>query len=355
MFKVYTSDDHNTTNDGIVTQGSLVTFTITVTNQGNQPAANVAITDYMPAGFSFPAGNATNTANGWSLVSGNPTTTIASLTEDGTAGDTVTRDLVLQVTNTATAGTSINYAEISTDDGNDVDSTPNTTNGDDPGGQSGSAADDHIDGNGTGTPGDGVAATDEDDHDPAEVTVEIYDLALRKVYSSDTHTLPNDGVVTLGSQVTFQVTVINQGSLPAADIEVVDYVPAGFSFPAANATNTANGWSLVAGVPTTTIASLDASGGANDTVTREIVLTVTNTATAATHTNYAEISVDDGDDIDSSPDTTQSDPGGQPGSPADDHVDGNGTGTVGDGVARDRRRRPRSGAGDSRDLRSGVV
>ena len=178
--KVYTSDDHDTTNDGVVAAGALVTFTITVTNQGNIAASNVVVTDYLPSGFTFPSSHPTNVANGWSLVGGLPTATIASLTEDTTPGDTVVLALVLEVAPTAMAGALVNFAEISSDDGDDVDSTPNTDNTDDPGGQSGSPADDFLDGDGTGTPGDGVAATDEDDHDPAEVTVEGHQLLTRQ-------------------------------------------------------------------------------------------------------------------------------------------------------------------------------
>ena len=251
--KQYTSDDHMNPTDGVVTRGSLVTFTITVINQGSVDADAVTITDYLPSGFSFPAGNATNTANGWSLVGGNPTTTLpATLDAAGGANDTVQIPLVLQVTNTAAAGTSVNYAEISGDDGVDVDSVPDTTNSD-PGGQPGSPADDHVDGDGTGVPGDGVPATDEDDHDPAEVTVEIYDLALRKVYTSDDHNGANDGIVQPGSLVTFTVTVINQGTVAASNVQVTDYVPSGFTFPAANATNTANGWTAAGSNAVTTI------------------------------------------------------------------------------------------------------
>ena len=92
------------------------------------------------------------------------------------------------------------------------------------------------------------------------MTVEIYDLALFKVYTSDDHLNTTDGVVTRGSLVTFTLTVINQGSVAASNVQVTDYLPTGFVFPTApsNATNDTFGWSLVGGNPTTTIASLDA-------------------------------------------------------------------------------------------------
>ena len=245
----------------------------------------------------------------------------------------MTRQIVLEVASGTTAGDYVNYAEISVDDGDDVDSTPNATDNDDAGGQPGSAADDHVDGNGTGGVGDGVAATDEDDHDPAEVTVEVYDLALRKNYVSDDHQTTNDGIVAPGTLVTFDITVINQGTVAASNVQVIDYVPSGFTFPAGNATNTANGWSAAGSNAVTTIPALAASGQPGDTVVRQIVLEVDADTAAGDHVNYAEISVDDGDDVDSVPDTTDGDDaGGQPDSPADDHTDGDGTGTPGDGV-----------------------
>ena len=334
LTKVYTSDDYNTTNDGVVARGALVTYTVTVINQGNQPAANVVVTDTMPAGFSFPAAHATNTANGWSLVAGNPTTTINAIAPSGQAGDTVTRQIVLEVGPTVAAGASVNYAEISSDDGNDVDSTTDTNSTNDAGGTPGSAADDATGGDGTGAMPDTDAATDEDDHDPAQVTVETYDLALIKEYTSDNYDGPADGIVTPGALVTYTITVTNQGTVPASNVEVVDYLGAGLVFPAGNATNTANGWSLVAGIPTTVIAALAPTGQAGDSVSRQIVLQVSGSAALGNLDNYAEISVDDGDDIDSIPNTTNNDPGGAPGSPADNATGGDGTGVVGDGRGR---------------------
>jgi len=37
------------TSSGSVESGDVVSFTITLTNQGNQPASNLTITDYIPA------------------------------------------------------------------------------------------------------------------------------------------------------------------------------------------------------------------------------------------------------------------------------------------------------------------
>ena len=75
------------------------------------------------------------------------------------------------------SGEIVNVAEIifAQDDlGNtppDADSTPDDIDDNDAGGLVDSAADDAIDGDGTGAPGSGAAATDEDDSDPENITV----------------------------------------------------------------------------------------------------------------------------------------------------------------------------------------
>jgi uncharacterized repeat protein (TIGR01451 family) len=89
------------------------------------------------------------------------------------------------------------------------------------GGQADSPADDFINGNGTGTPGSGVAATDEDDHDPE--LVPVFDLALTKV-------LNTAAPYTYGQTHNFTITVFNQGNVTATDIVVNDYIPAGYTF-----------------------------------------------------------------------------------------------------------------------------
>jgi len=66
---------------------------------------------------------------------------------------------------------------------------------------------------------------DHDDLDPDPVTVIEYDLALFK-----TGAMPNPTVA--GSDVTFTITVVNQGDTPAhdaANIMVTEYPPAGWT------------------------------------------------------------------------------------------------------------------------------
>ena len=143
-------------------------FTITVTNQGTIAANGIEITDYIPSGLSFVA--ASNPT--WTAVGTNAKTTIAGpIAPNGTVDVT----LILKVAATqGIQGTSlVNRAEISAtgdkdSNGNplvDIDSKFDTDPANDAGGKEGTASDDVITGNGTGTPGDTNAATDEDDAD----------------------------------------------------------------------------------------------------------------------------------------------------------------------------------------------
>jgi uncharacterized repeat protein (TIGR01451 family) len=168
------------------------------------------------------------------------------------------------------------YAEISRADDTDpatsglptdIDSTPDGTNGNDPGGVPDfggviSGTDDTIN-NENG---------DEDDHDP--VKIEVFDLALRKVLTT---TAPYNW----GQALTFNVEVHNQGNVTATNVLVSDYIPAGYTF-AAN-----NGWTGGPSVATRTIAGPMAPGAS---VTIPIVLTLQqNGAGGTAWDNYAEI------------------------------------------------------------------
>ena len=117
-----------------------------------------------------------------------------------------------------TPGDFVNWAEISSDSGDDIDSTPDANQGND---------------NQPAAPGDPTdnvvdnTAGDEDDHDPAPITVEetpVFDLALIKVLAAG-----QSGVIAPGDDVTFTITVTNQGNVDAASFDVTDFLPAGFS------------------------------------------------------------------------------------------------------------------------------
>ncbi|MBK6391644.1 MAG: DUF11 domain-containing protein [Saprospiraceae bacterium] len=106
----------------------------------------------------------------------------------------------------------------------DIDGVLNSNYGDNPGGQPGSPADDFVVGTGTGTIGDGVAATDVDHADPAQIT--IVDFALRK-------RITTPGPYAIGDTISFLIAIYNQGSICGDSIVINDYVPSHLSLTAA--------------------------------------------------------------------------------------------------------------------------
>ncbi|HMQ97300.1 MAG TPA: SdrD B-like domain-containing protein, partial [Candidatus Nanoperiomorbaceae bacterium] len=108
-------------NPATFAQGSAVEYDITVTNEGGLPASNVVVTDRFPTGLTQTGFD----ANGTSVIdNGNGTFTIPSLLEG--------QSLTFKVTATIDMGFQgfelTNEAEITTDDGEDKDSTPDNDN-----------------------------------------------------------------------------------------------------------------------------------------------------------------------------------------------------------------------------------
>jgi uncharacterized repeat protein (TIGR01451 family) len=128
------------------------------------------------------------------------------------------------------------------------------------------------------------------------VGVPVFDLALKKELVPAS---PKNPTVIVGSNVTFKVSIINQGSITATNVQVTDYIPTGLTLNDAN-------WTAVGGKATlnTPIATL--AGGA--TVTRDITFTVGTTLGAIR--NFAEISAaTGGTDVDSTPDADNTNDG----------------------------------------------
>jgi len=135
---------------------------------------------------------------------------------------------------------------------------------------------------------------DEDDHDPAEVTYDVFDLALVKVLDPATP-LP----VFAGDDVTFIISVLNQGTVDAYNVDVIDYLPSGYTLNDADWTATASGDAEI------TVAGPVSAGGSVDI---PITVTINPGATGSDLVNYAEITdAEDAngnhpEDIDSTPD-----------------------------------------------------
>ncbi len=134
-----------------------ITYAVTVCNQGDVASGGFTVTDQLAPGTSF-----TSASNGGSAAGDIVTWTIPA-SDELAAGECMTLTVAVAV-DSATADTCINTAEISSDSGDDIDSTPDTV-------LTGAGSDalvDILDATGLATAG--AVSGDEDDHDIALCT-----------------------------------------------------------------------------------------------------------------------------------------------------------------------------------------
>ncbi|TWT56070.1 DUF11 domain-containing protein [Allorhodopirellula solitaria] len=165
--------------------GDNVTFSITVNNEGPNPATNVRVRDVLPAGLTYVSD--TTSVGDYDSASGD--WTIAEVP----VGTPVTLNLVAEVT---TTGTKTNTAEIMASDQSDPDSTP-----------------------GNGSSG---TAGEEDDIDSVMLTPVAIDLELSKTTTSE-RPAP-------GETFTYNLTVTNTSADNATGVRVTDQIPVGLIF-----------------------------------------------------------------------------------------------------------------------------
>ncbi|MHC0448463.1 DUF11 domain-containing protein, partial [Flavobacterium sp. 3-218] len=163
--------------------GSQVTFEIVITNNGPQDNTNVELTDLLPSGYTY---------NSFTISTGtyDPLTGVWSL-----ANIVNQKSETLQLTATVNAtGDYLNIAEITAADLTDPNSTPNN----------------------------GVAT--EDDYATAITTptLQYADLSLTKTV--------NNATPIVGSVVTFEVVVTNNGPQDTAGVTVTDLLPSGYTY-----------------------------------------------------------------------------------------------------------------------------
>ncbi len=252
--------------------GDDVTFDIAVINQGNVSAFNIGLVDYIPNGLTLNDADWSDDGNGIATL----ITPIAFL-EDSTS-TSVPITFTIDSNNPGTTIT--NFAEISTADNDtdptnegpeDDDSVPDTDPTDD-----GVVTDDAVD-NENG---------DEDDHDPADLKISVFDLALTKVINIAS----SPGPYNPGDDISFIITAYNQGNVDATDVVITDYIPEGFTFNAA----LSPGFTFVGNNLQTTIPSL--VGGA--TLSVGLTLTINEDYTGNCLINSAEItSADNADNL----------------------------------------------------------
>jgi uncharacterized repeat protein (TIGR01451 family) len=237
-------DDGGATADA----GGLVTYTVTVTNAGNQDATGVSVTDTLPGSMSFePAGSDPS----WSCSGTKCSLAVGNLA----AGAGASFDLVVRVDSTLPAGLDelVNTAVVTADE--DLDGSNNTAQ--------------------ETTPlGAGVGA----------------DLTIAK----------DDGGATAdaGGLVTYTVTVTNVGNQDATGVSVTDTLPGSTSFEPAGSDSS---WSCSGTSCSLTVGDLAAGAGASF----DLVVRVDSTLPAGLDelVNTAVVTADE--DLDGSNNTAQ--------------------------------------------------
>ncbi len=175
---------NKTINNASPNIGENVTFTVTINNAGPSSATGVSVADLLPAGLTFvsatPSQGTYNSGTGvWTV---------------GTVGTAINANsATLQIVATvATAGAKTNTAQVSASAQIDPDSTPNNN-----------------------VPG-------EDDQASVTVTPLTTDLSITKTDSPDP--------VIAGANLTYAITVTNNGSATATNATMSDPLPSGTTF-----------------------------------------------------------------------------------------------------------------------------
>ena len=295
--------------------GSTVIYTIRVYNEGTIDGYANEITDNIPEGLEYLPADATNTEYKWTMLdeTGNITQDVSKakkittnyLSEENDKTqiinkyDSATKTLSYKdvkvafkvVATKQSDGLIVNTAEISKASDEDIDSTP---------------------GNNEKT---------EDDIDNEYVKVESFDLSLKKWVTATKVTYDGKTKVTktgfdenstemakvdlVGKKLkkttvkfVYSIKVLNEGEVAGYATEVKDYIPDGLKFDEKDNPD----WTLQKDGTATTDKLKDTLLEPGQSAVVEITLTWKNSSSnMGVKTNWAEISADSGDDIDSTP------------------------------------------------------
>jgi len=244
-------------------QGSLITYDITVFNDGTLNASNIVIQDVPGTGLGFVADNSFLNGNVTALGGGQYS--IASID----FGDSESFQVSYAIDNSYQDTIVVNRVMITQDDGDDYDSDPST----------GFTVDE-----------DGDLDPFDDDEDEIELDViQTYDLAIFKTELSS-------GPYYQGDIISYRIEVANQGSLNASNIEIEDIPDANMIFVSDNSGSNSN----VTGISPLQYRIQSIPFGTSEFV--DISFQVNPTFQGDTVSNITQIILDDGDDLDSDPD-----------------------------------------------------
>lgn len=232
--------------------GDVVTFTINLSNLGAVDATGVSVENLVPSGF----GSITAINNGgtFSFITDKVTWTGLSVPL-GTNTTVLTFDATV-LTPTGTLGEFTHIAEVTASGQFDYDSTPNNDDGD----------------------------QSEDDEDAITVAPQQADLSLTKTIVGG-NTSPY-----VGEEISFEITVTNDGPDNATNVRVVDQLQSGYSF----VSYTATAGTYNAGTAFWDIGTL--ANGASETLTINVIVNDTGN-----HTNTSQVWQSDAYDLDSTP------------------------------------------------------
>ena len=302
-----------TKDPALVETSDTVIYTIRVYNEGEKTGTATEIKDNIPEGLEFLPDNEVNKEYKWKMLDseGKETTDIEKakyIVTDALSKETIDgivvngeerilsyKDVKVAFKVTAKSDTDkiiINTAEISKDSDDDIDSTPDNN------------------------------VENEDDLDKEYIKVQYFDLSLKKCvtetrvtfngkttstktgFNENSKEIAKVDLVAKNMKKTtvkfvYSIKVINEGKIPGYAYEIKDYIPSGLEFKQEDNKD----WKELKNGQVVTDKLKDTLLNPGESATVEIVFTWKNSTTnIGLKTNYAEISKDSGDDIDSVPD-----------------------------------------------------
>jgi len=233
--------------------GDIVTFTINLSNFGDVDATGVAVENIVPAGYE----NVNTISDGGTFFVGPRAIVWTGLNvPQGTNTVSLTFNATVQPP-TGTSNEFTHTAEVTFSDQIDLDSTPNNDDGD----------------------------QSEDDEDFVIASPQQADLSLSKTVVGG-NLSPE-----VGEQISFEITLTNNGPDDATNVVVEDQLLSGFSY--VSYTATAGTYSSASGL--WQVGTL--TNGGSETLTIDAVVNPNGI-----YTNTAQVEASDGFDVDSTPD-----------------------------------------------------